>query len=213
LGARHPDLSILLVLSLLTAGLLVVAFVVLRRAAHLSQLREDFVANVSHDLRTPLSQIRMFSETLLLGRMGDQEERERALSIIRQQAINLTDLVDNILSAAGHGGAEVEPVRVNLADLLREVEDTLGPQAADQSIDIRSDVRGGPMAMVDPAVLRRVLVNLLDNAIKYGPAGQPETVTLLNDGANLDVVVEDSGDGIPPPRSKARMGAIHETRR
>ena len=195
-GLPGQGLPTLWVLSLLTAALLVVAFVTLQRASRLARLREDFVANVSHDLKTPLAQIRMFSDTLLLGRLEDEGEQRRSLEIIRQQAMNLSDLVNNILHASGRDDRRLDPREVDLQSALEEVEDALGPFAASRSMTVRSSIEGAATARVDPGVLRRVLTNLIDNAIKYGPSGQSVTVALHNDGTRLEIVVDDGGSGV-----------------
>src|SRR2546426_291130 len=91
-GMPRSNLPMLLSLLALTAGLVVAALLQLRREYELSRLRADFVSGVSHELRTPLAQIRMFSETLLLGRVRSDDERERSLEIIDQEARRLTHL-------------------------------------------------------------------------------------------------------------------------
>src|SRR5205823_8566778 len=90
-------LPLLAGLTVLTAALVLIAIVQLRREHELSRLRADFVSGVSHELRTPLAQIRMFSETLLLGRVRSDDERVRSLEIIDQEARRLTHLVENLL--------------------------------------------------------------------------------------------------------------------
>ena len=90
-------MPLLLGLLALTAGLLAVAIQQLRREHELTRLRGDFVASVSHELRTPLAQIRLFSETLLLGRIRSETEGRRSLEIIQQESRRLTHLVENVL--------------------------------------------------------------------------------------------------------------------
>src|SRR5206468_1637555 len=96
-GLPQSRLPLLLGALGLTAGLIVTALVQLRREYELARLRTDFVSGVSHELRTPLAQIRMFSETLLLGRVRSEEEGRRSLEIIDQEARRLTHLVENLL--------------------------------------------------------------------------------------------------------------------
>src|SRR5213083_3043837 len=96
-GMPRSNLPMLLSLLAITAALVVGALLQLRREYELSRLRADFVSGVSHELRTPLAQIRMFSETLLLGRVRSDDERERSLEIIDQEARRLTHLVENLL--------------------------------------------------------------------------------------------------------------------
>jgi signal transduction histidine kinase len=96
-GTTSARLPLLLVLLVVIAGLIGMALLLVRREAELVRLRADFVSGVSHELRTPLAQIRMFTETLLLGRVRSDIERRRSLEIIDQEARRLTHLVENVL--------------------------------------------------------------------------------------------------------------------
>lgn len=96
-GLPRERLPLLVGLLALAAGLMIVALVQLRRESDLARLRSDFVTGVSHELRTPLAQIRMFTETLLLGRVRSAEEGQRSLEIIGRETQRLTQLVENVL--------------------------------------------------------------------------------------------------------------------
>src|SRR3989440_450624 len=183
----------------LTAGLVVAALLQLRREYELSRLRADFVSGVSHELRTPLAQIRMFSETLLLGRVRTDEERERSLEIIDQEARRLTHLVENLLhfSRSERRLTRLSPAAAPLAPLVSEAAEAFAPLAAARGVRLCTDLTDGIVAPVDADALRQMLLNLLDNAVKYGPAGQTVTLGLtLADGRAL-VSVDDQGPGIP----------------
>src|SRR2546427_5026946 len=95
-GLPKSRLPLILGLLALTAVLIGTALVQLRRESQLARLRTDFISGVSHELRTPLAQIRMFSETLVLGRVRSDEERRRSLAIIDQESRRLTHLVENL---------------------------------------------------------------------------------------------------------------------
>jgi signal transduction histidine kinase len=196
-GTARSSITLFVALAGLTIGLFGLAVVLLQRAARLTRLRETFVANVSHDLRTPLAQIRMFSETLLLGRMTDAGEQQRSLEIIRQQATNLGDLVDNILLASNREHVPLRPTSTDLNAAVSDTLDALRPYAEEKRARLLGSVAGASNAVLDAAALRRVLVNLVDNALKYGPDGQEVTVRLTNRDDFLDVVVEDQGPGVP----------------
>src|SRR5205807_8715391 len=118
-GLPRSRLPLLLGALGLTAGLIVTALVQLRREYELARLRTDFVSGVSHELRTPLAQIRMFSETLLLGRVRSEEEGRRSLEIIDQEARRLTHLVENLLhfSRSERQVTRLSPARAPLAPL------------------------------------------------------------------------------------------------
>ncbi len=199
-GLPASRLPFVLVLLALTALLLGTAVVQWRREAELTRLRSDFVANVSHELRTPLAQIRMFAETLLLGRVRSDEERRRSLAIIHRETGRLTHLVENLLAATREGGA-VPPVvteHLALARLAREVVDGFAPVAAARQVVIRLDADEGAAAHADPNLLRQVLLNLLDNTVKHGPAGQTVRVTVATHEAAVRLIVDDEGPGIAP---------------
>ena len=183
----------------LTVGLMVAALLQLRRQQQLTQLRVDFVSGVSHELRTPLAQIRLFAELLRNGQLRSEEERERSLSIIDEEAQRLTYLVENVLSFSrsehGRGTVTVEPVAMD-----REIEaavDAFAPLARFRRAKIKSNVERGLVARVDPLALRQIVLNLLDNAVKYGPLGQTVTVSLTGTEATVLVSVEDNGPGVP----------------
>ncbi len=189
----------ILFLLALTAGLVAAALLQLRREYELSRLRADFVSGVSHELRTPLAQIRMFSETLMLGRVRSDEERERSLEIIDQEARRLTHLVENLLhfSRSERRLTRLSPTPAPLAPLLTEAAEAFTPLAAARGVTLCTELTDGVVAPVDADALRQMLLNLLDNAVKYGPPGQ--TVTLgvtVSDGRAL-VSVDDQGPGIP----------------
>lgn len=195
-SSRLPTLFALLVL---TAGLLGASIVLIRREADIARLRADFIAGVSHELRTPLAQIRMFSETLMLGRVRGDEERKRSLAIIDQEARRLTHLVENVLlfARAERRSGRISPERIDLAAEVRDAIHGFAILCRSQAIEIRPELQEDVGVTVDRGALRQVLLNLLDNAMKYGPLGQRITVGMaLFDGA-ARVWVDDEGKGIP----------------
>jgi signal transduction histidine kinase len=164
-------------------------------------MRSDFIASVSHELRTPLAQVRMFAETLLLGRVRTDEERRRSLQIVDQEARRLTHLVENILqfSRAERRAIRLAPAPLDLAVQVREAVECFAPIARARRVTVRTELAEGVVATVDPEALRQVLLNLLDNAVKYGPVGQTVTVSAGAGGAGegrVRVWVEDEGPGI-----------------
>jgi len=183
----------------LTAGLVAAALLQLRREYELSQLRADFVSGVSHELRTPLAQIRMFSETLLLGRVRSDDERVRSLEIIDQEARRLTHLVENLLhfSRSERRLARLSPTLGPLAPLVREAVEAFAPLAAARGVTLRTALTDGVVAPVDADALRQMLLNLLDNAVKYGPPGQAVTLGLTVREGRARIAVDDQGPGIP----------------
>src|SRR6266567_5216929 len=198
-GMPRSNVPMLLSLLALTAVLVVAALLQLHREYELSRLRADFVSGVSHELRTPLAQIRMFSETLLLGRVRSDEERERSLEIVDQEARRLTHLVENLLhfSRSERRLARLSPALAPLAPLVSEAAEGFAPLAAARGVALHTDLTDGVVAPVDADALRQMLLNLLDNAVKYGPAGQTVTLGLTVTDGRARVSVDDEGPGIP----------------
>jgi signal transduction histidine kinase len=197
-ASRAPMIVGLLALAL-SVG--VAAIVLFRREHRLARLREDFVSGVSHELRTPLTQIRMLSELLQTDGFKTDAERARATNVIHREALRLSNLVDNILEFARLRRAPGDSVanRVSLSEIVRELADSFAPllDAQDNRLELvipeEMEVPGNRDAV------NRVLRNLLENAIKYGPHGQTIRLTLCMSGlpSTVSVMVDDEGSGIP----------------
>lgn len=199
-GLPRSRLPMLLALFSLTVGLAVVALRQVRRQQQLARLRSDFVASVSHELRTPLAQIRWFAELLRMGKLRTAEERDRSLRIIDQEARRLAFLVENVLnfSRSSHDAGRVAPEPLVLADEVRDVVDAFQPLAQARRMRVETALDGELPAMVDRGALRQILLNLLDNAAKYGPVGQTVRVRVMpGDGGRVRLSVEDEGHGVP----------------
>lgn len=198
-GLPRSRLPVLAGLFLLTVGLVVAAVVQLRRQQQLAQLRVDFVSGVSHELRTPLAQIRLFAELLRNGQLRSDQERERSFSIIDEEAQRLTYLVENVLAFARseHGRSTViaEPLAMDVE--MEAAIDAFAPLARVRRAKIRSTIEPGLVSRVDPRALRQIVLNLLDNAVKYGPVGQTVSVALASTDDHVIVSVEDKGPGVP----------------
>jgi signal transduction histidine kinase len=198
-GLPKSRLPLILGLLAVTAVLIGTALVQLRRESQLARLRTDFISGVSHELRTPLAQIRMFSETLVLGRVRSDEERRRSLAIIDQEARRLTHLVENLLhfSRSERQTAHIAPEPTALAPLVQEVIDGFAPLAASRGARVSAAVPEDLIVPADPGAVRQMLLNLLDNAVKYGPAGQEVRIGAARDNGAARLWVEDGGPGIP----------------
>lgn len=198
-GLPRSRLPILAALFVLTVGLVVAAVVQLRRQQQLAQLRVDFVSGVSHELRTPLAQIRLFAELLRNGQLRSDQERERSFSIIDEEAQRLTYLVENVLAFArsehGRNTVIAEPLAMDVE--MEAAIDAFAPLARVRRAKIRSTIEPGLVSRVDPRALRQVVLNLLDNAVKYGPVGQTVSVALASTDDHVIVSVEDKGPGVP----------------
>ena len=199
-GLPRGRLPLIITLLSLTTGLVVVALVQHRREAELARLRSDFVSGVSHELRTPLAQIRMFTETLLLGRVRSAGESRRSLEIVARETQRLIQLVENVLlfSRGERRVPEIDRKPIPLAPVINDVVETFAPLAAGRQAAFALNLQPEVVADVDAGALRQVLLNLFDNAVKYGPQGQTVAVGLdLCDGI-ARITVEDEGPGVHP---------------
>ena len=185
----------------LTAALAAVALAQLRRAQELARLRADFTSSVSHELRTPLAQILLFGETLALDRVRSPAERRAAAETIVQEARRLLRLVENVLhfAQAERGAVELEPRPTHLAPLLASVAAAFAPLAESARVRLATALDPDAAAVADPPALRQIVLNLLDNAVKYGPPGQLVTLGASAAGPAARVWVEDGGPGVPEP--------------
>jgi signal transduction histidine kinase len=167
-------------LLLLTGLLTAIILRNLQREHELARLRADFTASVSHELRTPLAQIMLFGETLTLGRTRSDTERVRAAEVIVREAKRLMQLVENTLqfSRAERPVVGLSPERLLLAPAIREVVAGFEPLAETRGVNIVADLEETSAAVVDRSALRQMVLNLLDNALKYGPRDQTITVGL-----------------------------------
>ncbi|SHE75780.1 two-component system, OmpR family, phosphate regulon sensor histidine kinase PhoR [Seinonella peptonophila] len=164
----------------------------------LEQMRKDFVANVSHELKTPITSIRGFSETLLDGAMSDQATSREFLQIIHDESIRLQRLVADLLDLSQLESKQmsIHPEWTQMKPLIDSVVKTMEEQAKNrkQKLSVQVDSFS---AKVDVDGFRQILINLLSNAVAYTPDGGTITVTAkpINDGWEL--CVADSGIGIP----------------
>ena len=205
-GLPRSRLPLLVGLLALTGGLVVAAAFQLRHEHELTRLRSDFVSSVSHELRTPLAHIRLFSETLLLGRVRSETEGRRSLEIIQQESRRLTHLVDNVLyfSRGERGVARLSIAPARLADLASEAIEAFTPLARSSRSELMLGVLDDVVAPVDAGAVRQILLNLIDNAVKYGREGQTVRVTVSAKEGMAVLAVEDGGSGVPE-EARARI--------
>ncbi|GFE57944.1 two-component system histidine kinase PnpS [Geobacter sp. AOG1] len=167
----------------------------------LEKIRRDFVANVSHELRTPVTVIKGYAETLLEGGLAtDQERSSRFLRIIYNHAERLAALIGDLLtlSELESGDLSLEVSQVNLESTVSSVIALLGQSAEQKGITITcSDLKGMTKALADRGRLEQVLINLLDNAIKYTPERGTITIDGTREGDMVKISIADTGVGIP----------------
>ncbi len=166
----------------------------------LERVRQDFVANVSHEFKTPLTAIQGFAETLLAGALDDPNNNRRFLEIIRDHAARLARLTDDLLKLARieAGKLEIEFSSVGLTELIEGCAETTLLKASRKQITLEIDIPPGlPAVRGDASLLRDVLQNLLDNAIQYTPAGGRIQVSAMAGAREAVITVADTGIGIP----------------
>jgi signal transduction histidine kinase len=195
-GLPRSRLPEVLATAFVAVGLLGLLLYQFRRQEELARLRDDFVSGVSHELRTPLAQIRLLAELLHMGKVPP-EERERSLRIIDKEARRLSFLVDGILSFTHSQPGQLSPVRTEVATEIEEIVSGFEPLAQAHGVQLTTRLERGIVADVDRGALRQVLLNLLDNAVRYGPPRQSVTITTTSAGDAWTLEVADEGPGIP----------------
>jgi signal transduction histidine kinase len=177
-------------------------------AAHLEELktleklRRELVANISHDLRTPVTAIHGYAETLWLKKNGlTHTERDYYTHIILQSAGKLRNLVEELFELSKLDALESTPHRepINLRELVQEVYQAFKFQADAKDISLScTNGAGVTIVEIDAGMMERVLQNLVDNAIKYTPAGGSVAIRIRESAGTVEVSVADTGTGIAP---------------
>ncbi len=168
----------------------------------LENVRRDFVANVSHELKTPIASIKGFVETLLDGAADDPADNRRFLEIIARQAERLESIIEDLLALSrieqSEGAGNLPLERVAIADVLSAAAADCLPRAGERSIELQVDCDPSIEADVNAALLEQAVINLVDNAIKYTGAGKAVRLSAASDadGGGVAIVVRDEGCGI-----------------
>jgi signal transduction histidine kinase len=198
-GLPRSRLPLLFALLGVSVALAVLAAVQMRREQALVRMRETFVTSVSHELRTPLAQIQLFLETLRMGRATSTVEREWALGHIERETTRLSHLVENVLHVARprNGEAAAAPV-INVGDEVKEIVQSFLPLARSRRARLVTHLDEDVLTAMRREHLRQIVLNLLDNAVKYGPSGQTVTISAEAQRGCVRVSVRDEGGGVRP---------------
>jgi signal transduction histidine kinase len=196
-GLPRSRLPEVLATAFVAVSLLVLLMYQFRRQEELGRLRDDFVSGVSHELRTPLAQIRLLAELLRMGKVPTADDKDRSLRIIDQEARRLSFLVDSILSFTRSKASQLAPITTDVATEIDEIVTGFEPLAQSHSVHLTTRLEPGLTVEVDRSALRQVLLNLLDNAVRYGPAGQTVTITTASTADTWTLEVVDEGPGVP----------------
>ena len=199
-GVAVVVLSVLLLLVAAVGGLVLYRTVAVRM--ELAQRRSDFVAAVSHELKTPLTSIRMMAEILRDGMVPGEDRRQQYYETITAESERLSRLIANVLelSRLERGTREVERVVGPVGEVLEQVLEILGPHARERGFELALELAPDlPPASMDRDALLQVLVNLVDNAIKFTAQAEDKRVVLQARavGSELVLSVRDHGPGVP----------------
>ena len=184
----------------------------------LERVRSEFVANVSHELRTPLTCIKGYLETLLDGALDDRAHARRFLEVAGTHAERLDRLIDDLLELSNieSGRVTLVPMRLDLGDVVAGVEAMFERQTAQSRLTLERAVPPGLAVRADRDRLVQILVNLVDNAVKFTPeGGQVRIEAALVAAGRVEVRVRDTGIGIPStdlPRITERFYRVDKTR-
>jgi len=196
--------SVLLCAVALFGGIILVGRQI-KREHELSRLKTDFVSNVSHELKTPLTSIRMFVETLRLKRYRNESEASEYLDILQEETERLTRLVNSVLdfSRMERSKKRFQFEEENLAQIVSETVETFKhhlPEDEDCSITV--EIEETPTLKLDKDAIANVLLNLLNNALKYSKPPKEIRVTLSQTKESVVLSVSDNGVGIPKREQK-----------
>jgi signal transduction histidine kinase len=183
---------------MMIAGIVLTKHMVGKEIA-VAKLKSDFVSNVSHELRTPLALIRLYAETLELGRITTREKKHQYYRIIRKESERLTALINNILdfSRIEAGRKEYEFRETDIADLVRNTLDSYRYQIEQQGFELEEKIDTElPAVRIDREAIARALVNLVNNALKYSKDEKYIGVKLYRDNGAVKLEVADHGIGI-----------------
>lgn len=186
------------------------------RIKRLENIRKDFVANVSHELKTPITAIKGYAETLLEGAIDEVENARKFIAIIKNQADRVSSLIDDLLTLSRIESGEIKLDRelVSLNDLVNSVFQILNDQARKRGISLEAELQSKISIYADRNKLMQILTNLVDNGIKFTERGSVKIKFNRNsEGFILSIV--DTGIGIPKehlPRIGERFYRVDKAR-
>lgn len=207
LTGKERLLYLLLFLGIIIVMLIGIILIV-RAVIHeseISRMKSEFVSNVSHELKTPLSLIRMFGETLDSGIVTEEKDRKKFYTIIRKESERLTHLINNVLdfSRMDAGVKEYNFQETDLVEVIRSSLEAYKFQISDSGFRIEGDLPDEPLYLkFDREAIAQVLLNLLNNAVKYSDDDKYILVKVSKDSSSAFVSVTDHGIGIPKDELK-----------
>ena len=198
-GFLHSFGATVLVLLVLLGGI-VLTVRATDREARLAQAKSDFVANVSHELKTPLSLLSLFSEILELGRVKNEEKKIEYYRIMRHESLRLNKIIDNILdfSKIEAGRKTYNFEEGDVGEVIEKVLSSYRYQIVNSGFDIHTNMQPDlPPVLIDREAMSQAISNLVDNAIKYSRDVKQLSITTKTSGTDLSIEMADRGIGIP----------------
>ncbi len=196
---RRTNLFFIIMSTFLTFLSLAVISLAARREQQLRKLKEDFISNVSHELKTPISLIRMFSEILVTGRVKSDETRREYDAIIFNESDRMSRLVNNLLDFANleRDGRHKNFQKVDIADLVTRELEAYRYQVQKEGFQLLADVEPVPETYADANAVTMAFFNLLENSVKYSGDTKLINVKVKKTDGFIDLSVQDCGLGIP----------------
>lgn len=202
---RRLELALVMVACMIIVIGTGVILMAVEKERRLSMQKTEFVANVSHELKTPLALIRMFTELLSMGRAVSTEKRDEYLRIILVETERLSSLIENVLDFARleQGRVTYDFAAVDLAELITRSVDIFKHRAEREQLEVTVDLPPAlPFVRADFRMLQHALFNLLDNALKYAKDGKTIEIRVIPHRSVLEILVTDHGPGIPKEEQK-----------
>jgi signal transduction histidine kinase len=192
-----------ILLILLIAGMTLGVILILRdisREKQIARLRADFISNVTHELKTPLTSILMFAESLFLGRIKSDSDKKEYYSLIIKESGRLKRMINNILefSKMEKGKAEYRFILVNLSELINSVIQEMNYWLEEKNFEVQTELDKTIAAEIDPEKMKQTLENLLSNAVKYSDENRKIFIRLFFENNQACIEIEDFGIGIAP---------------
>ena len=191
-------IALILLLGAMLLGILLILRDILREK-RLAHLRSEFVSNVTHELKTPLTSIHLFAESVLLDRLNTESGKKEYLQIILNETERLKRIINNILdfSRKESGQIEYRKEKVNLTDLITSALKDLNYWLDEKKFTVQTELEENVVITADRDAMKQVVINLLDNAIKYSGDNNEIYVRLVSEKDKISIEFEDKGIGIP----------------
>ncbi|MGO9707390.1 MAG: sensor histidine kinase, partial [Polyangiaceae bacterium] len=199
-NTRLLELVMLLMSCVVIVAGLVTIVLTAERMRRVSALKGEFVANVSHELKTPLALVRMFGEMLQSGRVASEEKRQEYLGIIVRESERLSNLIENVLDFAKveRGRDAYDFAEGDVGEAVAKAANVYRYRAEREAVKLVVDVAPQlPLTRIDERAIQLAVINLVDNALKYAPNGDVITIRATEERGTIFVRVIDRGPGVP----------------